>query len=574
MLSRQLREMKSALDQRAKTRNEVVVGAILLFLVSVVLLFLGMHRYPDVYDEGLLLTGAMRVAAGQIPHRDFYAIYGPADFFVPAMFFKIFGQSLLVDRLLNLFVEGLTVATTFALASFYCRRSIAIGTAIVALLWLDGLNTYICSAVFPVALLNLASCALLLPLFSHTITKKRLLAAGLLAGLSTLYRYDTGAAILGIQICVLAIASFIQSNSSKRKVQRFLSFLWPYLSGFALLTVPALIYFLSVSPFHPLLLDVVLLQSRNYQRGRSLPFPGLHLKTLDVLAVYLPILVITLCVYVLRVRGLKPAPIDPEDSASSSEEMEWRGLLLTFSLLAFVMFFKGYVRVGTLPMFTSLLPSMVLTGILFEHRRELPRAGRVLLNFICCFFVFTAFCSIARSTIHILKEGSIPGRIIRSLAGGDRADRSGDNVWCKLSSPLMRGFCFSTDQGRRLAIEFIDAHTDPNQRLFVGTTRHDKIYINDNLFYFAAQRLPATMWSHFDPGLQNSEGTQLAMIQELEETGPPYIVLDSEFDTVTEPNDSAKSSGVHLLDDFIHSRYHLVQTFDEMSVWQRIAPLP
>jgi hypothetical protein len=32
-----------------------------------------------MYDEGIVLTGAMRIAFGQTPHQDFYFIYGPAE---------------------------------------------------------------------------------------------------------------------------------------------------------------------------------------------------------------------------------------------------------------------------------------------------------------------------------------------------------------------------------------------------------------------------------------------------------------------------------------------------------------
>jgi hypothetical protein len=60
------------------------------------------------------------------------------------------------------------------------------------------------------------------------------------------------------------------------------------------------------------------------------------------------------------------------------------------------------------------------------------------------------------------------------------------------------------------------------------------------------------------------------MVHDLEVNAPPYIVLDSEFDLINEPNDSSKSSGVTLLDEYIHSKYQHVETFGEMSIWQRI----
>ena len=104
----------------------------------------------------------------------------------------------------------------------------------------------------------------------------------------------------------------------------------------------------------------------------------------------------------------------------------------------------------------------------------------------------------------------------------------------------------------------------------MGLTRHDKVYANDNLIYFGSERLPGTMWSHFDPGLQNSYPIQSEMVEELKRFAPPYIILDSEFNSAHELNDSSKSTGVTLLDDFIHSKYKFVQGFEEMSIWQLI----
>ena len=58
--------------------------ALVLLVVAFVVLLLAMQRDLNVYDEGLVLVGAMRVADGEIPDRDFYANYGPAQFYVLA----------------------------------------------------------------------------------------------------------------------------------------------------------------------------------------------------------------------------------------------------------------------------------------------------------------------------------------------------------------------------------------------------------------------------------------------------------------------------------------------------------
>ena len=147
-------------------------------------------------------------------------------------------------------------------------------------------------------------------------------------------------------------------------------------------------------------------------------------------------------------------------------------------------------------------------------------------------------------------------------------------TWCNDENPFTEGFCFLPDDDDIQTIEFIQSHTGRDQRLFVGLSRHDRIFANDNSIYFGTQRMPVTKWSHFDPGLQNSYEIQTQMVNELEANGPrdPYIVLDSEFDSIHEPNDSSKSTGVTLLDDYIHKKYQRVETFGELSIWQRILP--
>ncbi len=59
------------------------------------------------------------------------------------------------------------------------------------------------------------------------------------------------------------------------------------------------------------------------------------------------------------------------------------------------------------------------------------------------------------------------------------------------------------------------------------------------------------------------------MVHELQVNSPPYVVLDSEFDKMQEPNDSSRSTGVTLLGGYIHRAYQRTQDFGDISIWQR-----
>ena len=76
------------------------------------------------------------------------------------------------------------------------------------------------------------------------------------------------------------------------------------------------------------------------------------------------------------------------------------------------------------------------------------------------------------------------------------------------------------------------------------------------------------------PGLrlQNREDIQREMVRELDASRAPYAILDAEFDGIREPNDSARSSGVTILDDYLARNYRQVEKFGEMSILERANP--
>ncbi len=59
-----------------------------LVLVALIYLTLSMDRAVGVFDEALILLGATRVLDGAIPHRDFYTLYGPGQFYAVAALSK------------------------------------------------------------------------------------------------------------------------------------------------------------------------------------------------------------------------------------------------------------------------------------------------------------------------------------------------------------------------------------------------------------------------------------------------------------------------------------------------------
>jgi hypothetical protein len=77
-------------------------------------------------DEGDMLNGAVAVAEGRVPYRDFFDLRGPACFYWLGLFFKTFGATWLVARVHLLLTGTLISVLVYDMARSVCRRSEAI----------------------------------------------------------------------------------------------------------------------------------------------------------------------------------------------------------------------------------------------------------------------------------------------------------------------------------------------------------------------------------------------------------------------------------------------------------------
>ena len=537
----------------------------MVFLISFVILFLGMTRVAEIYDEGLILVGAMRVAAGQIPHRDFYANYGPGQFYTLAWLFHWFGRSIFVERIYDLTLRAASVTVVYAITKGYCRRWVAVSTTVVCGLWLfsSGLPI-IATPIIPILLISLAGSMVLLPVFQRDVSWQRLVSAGMLAGLVALFRYDVGAAFALVLTCCIAIAALLRRRLPSARLHAAISMLVPYWLGITVIFLPVALLYLAVAPVHPFIHDIFLYPSKYYLRARHLPFPDIQWRWLERIALYLPLPVVGLSLYSLFANAHRRANNVPDTEELQKGEGQ-RGVLILFGLLTFLFYFKGLVRISIAQMLLALVSMVVTLAVLYEYSSG---RGRWLHRMVECAMVLSIFAATwsGLKEIRALHLGH-DSVLHEALSRGTSV--RGENDVCA-APPLHTGLCFLVDRNQAQVISYISEHTRRGERIFVGLTHHDRIAINDMLTYFVTNRLPATHWSHFDPDLQSREDIQAEMIRELDSGAVRYVVLESQFEGSGEPgNDSSKSSGVTLLDDYIRSHYHQVERFGTSSIWLR-----
>lgn len=537
-----------------------------LFAGLAVLLFLLNSRVVNVFDEGLLLTGTMRTMAGQVLHRDFYYNYGPAQLYILAGLFRIFGPSVLVERLTESGFAAALAVSLYVLARRFCTRAVAVAALALCLLWIVGvmmlqslMNPALCT-------LMLWAAWLILPVGDSRIQRRRAAAAGALAGVAFLFRYDMGLGLLAANLFAAVLMMALRERVSKESVRSLLATIFgPYVVTFLIVTLPAVIAYLAVAPLHDLLYDVVIYNAKYYRAGRGLPFPKLEMgPNFENVVVYVLPLLIALGMW-LAANWLMKRRATP--SKQFAREIDAANLMIALSVIAATMYIKGFIRITAGQMNGSTIPCILIGAILFQYRAQLRLWLRGLLGVMLLLLFLTA---VSATDVKLLNPTHLRPIVLNWIVTPSRQPPSrAFQSWCHDKTPITRGFCFLLDDNHIQTLRYIEEHTGPADYLYVGIPHHDRILINDNITYFAAQRLPAVRWTQFDPFLENRADIQQEMIGSIEQHRPPYVVLDGEFEGFGEANGSSVSTGVHLLDDYIAAHYTPVQQYGTMTILKR-----
>jgi hypothetical protein len=526
---------------------------LIVFSCAFVLMIATMWWSVGPYDEGLVLFGSTRVLSGDVPYRDFYSIYGPGQFYVLAALFKVFGPSVLVERLWDLLVRSCTVLVVYLIVDGSWSRGRALFTSALTSIWLSYFGFY-GYPVFPCLLFSLLSLYCVVPIYRGWHGSVRLLASGICVGITILFRHDVGIATAVGGAVTLGLFHMAQALAAPRKVAALLRSVAIYTGAIALVVVPALALLVAAGAAHDMLVDLILIPARIYVRMRSLPFPSLvgiaydltHLKlgALAQLAVYLPVLgIITGVVTALMLLRGQRSATNVGDQAFTSQRL-W--ILVQLTVFSLLFSFKGWVRVQPIHMALAIVPSLVIIGVCQVHLRSTE--ARVLSG-------IGILCLLLTSLPPMRNALAQPLHLIWRAEGS-----------CFPPKGLERVRCFVIPEEKIEAIYYIQEHTSEDEPIFVGSNRHDKIFVNYVLFYFASKRSSVTKWHEFDPGVQTTREIQSEIVTELKASRPAYIVLSSEWDNWEEPNESARSSGVKLLDRYIRANYRVVASFGATNI--------
>ena len=495
----------------------------------------------DLYDEGIRLYGGMRVLHGAQPYHDFFAYYGPAQFYWPAALFALFGEQLWAAR------AGATLFAVFGVVSMTVLLSRA-GVGALGVLWVTVAMLVPFSKVplfglDPSLSLSLAAGALALgavpPPRSGAVPPPRLPLAGVCLGVASTFRHDFG--LFGAVALAVSLMLDRHAEASLRARLRRVGIVALAAAAVALPAYGALLW---RDPAR--VLDCLFVEPPRLMEYRRIPYwhalgavwralrPGPPSADDEMrLWVMLAPLLGPLAVLALLHRGLRAALLSAPRRAPAL------AFLATFALGA------GVYALGRSDT-THVYPLHCLTAGLLAiiGGSALPTSGRLIgtrwpghpatggrgLRF--------ALAALALVPLSIGVGHHVISWQEREPAGWARA----------------RGVRVGRDAAwlTRL-LEDVRTYAG-GKPIYVGSDRHDRVHRSLLTAYFLTGLESATYYPDLLPGFSTRESVQQRMIAEIEASGAQVVVL-WRLKLPEEPNPSATERGSRLLDDYLASHF-------------------
>ncbi len=523
----------------------------LYFLCIVGFLCISLRVWVNVYDEGLAVLNGVRVLRGEIPYRDFWTVYPPGQSYALAAAYRLLGTSLLAARAYDTLVRFLLVVGVYLVGKRIAAPPAALVGGAFSALWLGtvGFPSY---GVFPaLALALLATWSLVA--FASSERRRWLLLAGALAGLTALWRLDIAAYLgvaLTLSLLLLALPSFA-SRGQHRPLATTLRGVGILIAAAAVCSAPVYVYLALVGGVEPMWQQLIVFPATVLGRVRRLSYPELVPDPVLFLEepveyvrwarfIYPPLVYGASMVY-LASSLLRARPADRE------ARTRWVGgtAVTVFGLLLFTQALSRYDWIHVLPstIWASLVTGLWVSQVPVASWRRWPVAV----------------------TLGVLLSAILITYTLPSLHDLEPILEYASPLDCH--SSLERASCAAVQPDQERAVAFVRARTEDDEPVFVGNVRHDQILINDVMFYFLAARPPATRYHELHPGVATTLPVQKEIVEEIRTEQVAWVVT-VDWPLSTEPNESAVSSGVVFLDEFIWANYQPTAEFGRYTVWR------
>jgi hypothetical protein len=518
--------------------------------VAILLYFLlDLNRPLNLNDEGVAVYAAMRILDGDVPYKDFWMVgYTPGNFYVLAGLFKLFGPSIIVERVWDVLIRLTIVLVVYLFVRRLASPWAALITSVIVAIELIPPYFYYGYVAFPALLFCLVSVLFL----SSYFTDRRIhwvVLSGFAVGLALLFRHDFGAyALAAGGLGILAFEATSVQPSVRIRITSSAKVLAIWMVPVLVVTTPVAIYFLWTVPFEVLWSELVVNPLHVFTKTRALPYPELLPGSIHSLtswmSFYFPLIVYVLAIPI----ALTQRAIDPQTHIGAV----YRWSLLLVGLLGAFLFLQALSRNDAIHLLPTYVTATILLVVLVYHRLKDARLRLRPVTYVALLACLTI--------VGFYYVGNpAAGQVLSSIRSL--------NSTCSSYFAQSGNICVRLDQ--RQAIEFVQAQTTKSERIFVGVTRHDRLFANDNMFYYLAERASATKHHVLVPGVATTMSVQQEIIDGIEKFNVRIVVRFAGHDWYEEPNASRVSSGVTLLDDYLTTHFKQVERFGDYTILQR-----
>ncbi len=530
-------------------------------IAIVVLVFISMDPGLSIYDEALVLYGAFNVLRGEFPYRDFWSFYGPGQYYVLAALFHLFGVYAFLGRLWYAATVLATLLGVIKLQSLISgRRLLGACAAIISLVWISIAGMYL-YPIYPALAFALLAAICMVRHWQSGL-KGWLCLAGALIAVVILFRHDL-AAYLFVSLSVGECFHHLKGDAKaiRYRWRTLLGHLSVFCACIIAVALPVILLLLQHIPFADISYQMFYIPSHVYPEMRHIPWFDFDKIALGMARVRYAV-----------TQSIVLMPIGTSIVAIACLlQKEWRSRQEHWQVSSYVMLtclvltlpVSGVVRPDiihliAIPIFESLLLACLMGTLHFS-----ARYARVLIVGATIWLGFATIVPTWRMARQI--KSTLP-LLVRPAKSGSIASL------CRPPAGLERITCMRIDPVEEEEVEYIQQHTGPDAKVYSGVGRHDKIGMNDILFYFVSKRDAPTKWYYLEPGLQTTYPIQKQMIEDLDRQHVNYVIRNLTWDNDSEPNQSRFSSGVTILDQYIDSNYKTVATFPQVLILRRITP--
>jgi hypothetical protein len=482
----------------------VVAGlfALALYVVTYILPSAYMLTKPlNVYDEGILVTGAKRIAHGEIPYRNFWALYQPFNYIMLSGMFKIGGESIIIERLYASMIGFLNLGALYLLFRMKAGRLIAGSAALTFLLFTSPMKLFHGLIILSITLIT------------YLLGRKKepgrwAYVVGTLVGLTFITRLDFGL-LVGFTAFISTFLLF------GRQAKKIIMMNVKIGIGFLVVYIPILIWLGINGALFPYVEQTLYYPFfGGFVSQRQLPLPSIFSPwkgfggTISfIVNWYLWLVVIGAFI---------------------------GGMLLTKYIQIrkqFIVFF--ILCIGSLPYFfqradTPHLAAVNILGLAFIYYIIMTLAAKDKRWYIAVFILPLLLFYYPFKT-HFLDLHTEP---------------SETRVYSYYEMPLPSSP--ENENLERLRDDIIKT-IDKNEPIYIGLTDHSRIFINNSMLYFMIPNPIPTRYHELHPGVINTVPVQKEIVNELEKID--YIVLWDYFHC--ESNESCIGTDVTLIDDYI-----------------------